>query len=170
MAAIYWRDLRFLVHFRKSHLVIIAVLVRREFISIRIRIHCNLSGERKKKKNLGDISLTIPSNSGGEFQFWNAKIANSPINLLRRIFRGIFFLFFFFFIINVQSSRLSRVLQTFRLHVHTMFECIYIQTFHHIYINSRSVSSHIIIIWNKFRSVHGWIFTGLRYRMERAMR
>lgn len=161
MAAIYWRDLRFLVHFRKSHLVIIAVLVRREFISIRIRIHCNLSGERKKKKNLGDISLTIPSNSGGEFQFWNAKIANSPINLLRRIFRGIFFLFFFFY---HQRS----IVKTFASSPNLSL----VYTFKHFitHINSRFVSSHIIIIWNKFRSVHGWIFTGLRYRMERAMR
>ena len=63
-------------------------------VSVSIVIY---QGREKKKKNLGDISLTIPSNSGGEFQFWNAKIANSPINLLRRIFRGIFFLFFFFY-------------------------------------------------------------------------
>lgn len=78
MAAVYWRDLRFLVHFRKSHPVVIAFFARREFISIRI---VSIVTYQKKKKNLGDISSTIPLDSGEEFQFWNTKIGileNSP--------------------------------------------------------------------------------------------
>lgn len=136
--------------------------VSREFISIRIVSIVTYI----KKKNLGDISLTIPLDSGEEFQFWNIgrleflKILDKSSRVSQN--------FFFFFLIINGSSKLSRVFRIFRLY-------IYIHIYSNIssisYINSKfSIRIIPIIIWNKFRSVHGWIFTGLRYRMERAMR
>lgn len=93
--------------------------VSREFISIRIVSIVTYI----KKKNLGDISLTIPLDSGEEFQFWNTKIG--ILENSRQIFTGFAEFFFFFLIIN-GSSKLSRVFRIFRLYIY-----IYTHTFKH---------------------------------------
>lgn len=94
--------------------------VSREFISIRIVSIVTYI----KKKNLGDISLTIPLDSGEEFQFWNIGRLEflKILDKSSRVSQNFFFFFNYQWIVKTFTSFPN--LSVIYIYIYT-----YIQTF-----------------------------------------
>lgn len=116
MAAVYWRDLRFLVHFRKSHPVVIAFFARREFISI--RIVSIVTYQKKKKKILAIYRRRFPWIVAKNFNFGTRRLEflKIPHKSSSRVWQN-----FFSFFLNYQriaktlssSPNLSIIIHTY---------------------------------------------------------